>query len=253
MTDGVDLLVVAAHPDDAELAMGGTLLLAAHLGYRTGILDLTRGELSSRGDPETRARETERATEILGLAWRGNLGERDGDVRDTAEARTRFAEIIRALRPRVVLAPWREDLHPDHAGAGELVTRAWYLCGVEKFTRGKSPYRPGLLAYYMCHTPFIPTIVVDISPFWNRKLEAIRAYGSQFLRSRAEGPPTKVSRPDFLQAVEGRAREYGLQVEVSFGEPLCWVTPPAISDPVGFLGMPAAGSPGSGCDGEEGR
>ena len=118
MTEAVDLLVVAAHPDDAELAVGGTLLVARDLGYRIAVVDLTRAELSSRGDPATRAAETEEATRRLGLHARENLGLPDGGVGDEPEGREKLVRVIRALRPKVVIAPWKEDLHPDHAGAG---------------------------------------------------------------------------------------------------------------------------------------
>ncbi len=209
---GVDILVIAAHPDDAELCVGGTLLVAKDRGLRTAVVDLTRGELSSRGDPVTRESETACATELLRLEDRVNLDLGDGTIRDRDDARCALVGEIRRLRPRLVLAPWRDDLHPDHAGAGELAYRSFYLTGVRLFAPGEyPPYRPPQLGYYMGHTPFEPSVVVDISEVWSRKVQLIHAYGSQFHRPGVEGPPTKISRPDFIAYVEGRAREYGMR------------------------------------------
>ncbi|MEM7167522.1 MAG: bacillithiol biosynthesis deacetylase BshB1 [Planctomycetota bacterium] len=231
----VDLLVVAAHPDDAELAVGGTLLVAKQHGQTTAVVDLTRGELSSRGDLETRGRETAAATELLGLDHRENLDLPDGGVRDDHEARQRLVAAIRRLRPRLVLAPWKEDLHADHAGAGLLLERAWYLCGVGKFAAGDEPYRPELIGWYMCHTAFEATAVTDVSSVWARKQEVVACYGSQFFAPDATGPKTKISNPNFMAAVEGRAREWGLRVGCEFGEPLRWEYPPRLTDPLSCL------------------
>ncbi|MGE3164223.1 MAG: bacillithiol biosynthesis deacetylase BshB1 [Planctomycetota bacterium] len=243
----VDLLVVGAHPDDAELAVGGTLLRAKREGLRTAVVDLTRGELSSRGDLVTRAAETRRATEILALDHRENLELPDGAVRDSDPARARLADAIRRLRPRFVLAPWKEDLHPDHAGAGWLTERTWYLCGVGKFAAGTEPFRPRGLGFYMCHTPFAATAVVDVTSVWERKLEAVRCYASQFGEALgappvAGLPPTKISQPHFLAAIEGRARDHGLLAGCVFGEPLRWEYPVLLGG-VGALLMPEVEAP----------
>ncbi len=232
MPEPVDLLVIAAHPDDAEISIGGTLLVAKDLGYRTGVLELTRGELSTRGELDTRAAETARATELLGLDHRENLDLGDGGVGDDPVARVRLVDAIRRLRPPVVLAPWKGDLHPDHAGAGELVSRAWYLCGVAKFAGEGNPFRPRLVGYYMLHTPFRPSAVIDVTSVWKRKLEAIAAFGSQFHRAGDPGPTTKISQPHFLEALAGRAREYGLLAGCEYGEPILWEYPPLLGDPV---------------------
>lgn len=242
MTDtGVDLLAIAAHPDDVELAIGGTMLVAKALGYRTAIVDLTRGELSSRGDLVTRAAETDRASELLGLAHRENLDLPDGGVRDTHEAREKLVDAVRRLRPRVMLAPWKEDLHADHAGAGLLVERSWYLGGVGKFaqrTEGAQPiepHRPRLLGFYMCHTPFVSSAVIDVTSVWSQKVDVMRCYSSQFGDGNS-GPATKISQPHFMAGIEGRAREHGLLAGCEFGEPIRWEYPALLSDPVGFLG-----------------
>lgn len=233
-----DLLVIAAHPDDAELSVGGTLLRAREQGMRTAIVDLTRAELSSRGDLDTRARETQRATEILGLQHRENLGLPDGAVRDTPEARALLVKAVRRIRPRMVLAPWKHDLHADHAAAGELAERTRYLGGVGKFAAGDPPHRPAVLAFYMCHTPFEASVVVDVASVWERKQEAVRAFESQF--DQGSGPPTKISSPHFLAAVEGRDRYYGMVAGAEFGEPLRWEYPVLLGDLPGFLGLGSA-------------
>lgn len=243
MGNGVDLVVIAAHPDDAELAVGGILLTAKAKGHRTAVIDLTRGELSSRGDLRTREEETARATEILGLDRRVQLDLGDGAVRDTPEARERLAQVLRELAPRIYLAPWKDDLHPDHAGAGRLAAATWYLCGVRKFA-GEStpPHRPEMFGYYMCHTPFDVSAVIDVSAVWERRMEAARAYASQFHQEGVEGAATKIAQPHFFAAVEGRAREYGLLVGAELGEPIRWEHPPRIDDPVTFFASRDDGS-----------
>ncbi len=232
----LDLLVVAAHPDDAELCLGGTLLVSKSRGLRTGVIDLTRGELSSRGNPELRAEETEVATRLLQLDARVNLDLGDGTIRDRDDARHALVREIRRLRPKVILAPWRDDLHPDHAGAGELAYRSYYLTGVRLFAEGADPaFRPLQLGYYMGHTPFEPSFIVDVTSVWEQKLELIAAYRSQFHQEGIEGTPTKISRPDFMNFLEGRAREYGMRSGVTFGEPIRWQDPPAVADPVSWM------------------
>ncbi len=223
--DKLDLLVVAAHPDDAELAIGGSILLAKEQGLKVGIVDCTRGELSSRGDLQTRAIETQNASELMGLDFRENLGLSDGDLNDTKEAREKLVDCIRRTKPHMVLAPWKEDLHPDHAGAGKLLERAFYLSGIGKFAAGQAPSRPVQMGFYMCHTDFPPSAIVDVSAHWDRKVEVVRAYQSQFHQQGKDGPKTKISSPDFLQAIEGRARHYGLLAGAKFGEPIIWQAP----------------------------
>ncbi|MEE8143599.1 MAG: bacillithiol biosynthesis deacetylase BshB1 [Planctomycetota bacterium] len=241
MTEAVDLLVIAAHPDDAELTLGGTLLVAKELGHRTGVLDLTRGELSSRGDLTTRAEETEAATRILRLDQRENLDLPDGGVRDTQEMRERLVSVLRRFRPRVILAPWKEDRHPDHAGAGRLAERTFYLSTVGKFAPGEDPYLPQLLGFYICHTPFLPSAIVDVSAVWEQRSKAARVYASQYHQPGVAGPETRISNPGFLKALEGRARHYGMMVGVEFGEPIRWEYPALLSDPVGFLARERGG------------
>lgn len=237
----LDLLVVAAHPDDAEISIGGTILATIASGSRVGIVDLSRGELSSRGTPELRAEETSAATQLLGVHWRHCLEFPDGSIRDDDESRQALVAVFRQTRPKVVLAPWKDDLHPDHAAAGLLAYRSLYLGGVRNYPARAADsadvvqHRAAALGYYMCHTPFDPSIVVDISEHWNRKLEVVRCYRSQFHDPAHEGPPTKISSPQFMAAVEGRARDLGSRSGVEFGEAIVWQDPPAVANPVDLV------------------
>ncbi|MGE4620072.1 MAG: bacillithiol biosynthesis deacetylase BshB1 [Planctomycetota bacterium] len=235
----LDLLVVAAHPDDAEIALGGTILATIASGSRVGIVDLSRGELSSRGTPELRAEETAAATELLGVHWRRCLELPDGSIRDDDVSRKALVAVFRETRPKVVLAPWKDDLHPDHAGAGLLAYRSLYLGGVRNYRTDDAEsvvqHRAATLGYYMCHTPFEPSIVVDISEHWNRKLEVVRCYRSQFHDPEKSGPPTKISRPQFMAAVEGRSRDLGSRSGVELGEAIVWQDPPAVANPVDLV------------------
>lgn len=238
LAEPLDLLVVAAHPDDAEISIGGTILATIAAGKRVGIVDLTRGELSSRGTPELRAEETKAATELLGVHFRTCLNLADGSVRDTDDAREALVGVIRKTRPRVLLAPWRDDLHPDHAGAGLLAYRSLYLGGVKMYPHGKPAsvqHRPATLGYYMCHTPFEPSVIVDVSDHWSQKVEVVKCYASQFFDPENDGPPTKISKPGFMAAVEGRARDLGGRGGVELGEAIVWQDPPAVANPVDMI------------------
>ncbi|MGH7540771.1 MAG: bacillithiol biosynthesis deacetylase BshB1, partial [Gemmatimonadota bacterium] len=178
----VHLLAIAAHPDDAELTCGGTLARAAEQGYRTGILDLTRGETATRGTPETRAGEAARAAEALGLAWRGNAGLPDAHLANTDESRRLVAGYVRRLVPRVVILPYRHGRHPDHRIASELGRDACFLAGLAHYDAGPAR-RPHKLLYALAYRedPVKPTFVVPLTASqFERKMAAVRCYASQF-------------------------------------------------------------------------
>jgi N-acetylglucosamine malate deacetylase 1 len=242
MTEPVDVLAVGAHPDDAEMGCGGALLVAAGRGSRTGVVDLTDGEASTRGNLEGRARERDRATEILGLTARERVGLPDGSVGTVADHRLALVRAIRNLRPRVVLAPYPEDRHPDHAAAGRLAREACFFAGVRRIGEGE-PHRVGHLYHYMAHQPFTPSFVVDVSGVWDRKMEAVRAYASQF--GDADHPATEIGGPGFLEILEARASVHGAMIGVAHGEPFHALGPVAVSmvpglspeDPVPGYGM----------------
>lgn len=225
MTHSIDILAFAPHPDDAELYCGGTLLLLTRAGRRTGIVDLTRGELSTRGDLDTRAQETAEATRILDLDYRGNCGIPDGGIANTPENRLTVVREIRRLRPRAVLVPYHRDRHPDHENASVLVREAIFAAGLRKIeTTGddghpQEAWRPPLAYYYMMAYEFDPSFVVDVSAVQDEKLAAIRAYGTQFaVRDPGAEPQTYISRPEFLESLIGRSRRLGFHVNAEYGE-----------------------------------
>jgi bacillithiol biosynthesis deacetylase BshB1 len=248
----LDVLVVAAHPDDAEISVGGTMLLLARAGRRVGVVDLTRGELGTRGSAADRARETEAANKILGLAVRHNLELPDGRVEPTIVARERLAAIVREHAPDVVLAHHVDDLHPDHRTAGELARTAWYLSGLSRLAdpaASRPARRPSRLYHFMGHVPFDPTFVVDIGPVWEEKVRLLRCYASQLSPAGAEDRGQHLLfGADILARMETKARTYGERISVRFGEPLLHRGPLPCFDPLLAAG-PAAGLAAGGREG----
>jgi len=221
MTEPLDVLAIMAHPDDAELLVGGALIKSADAGERVGVLDLTRGELGSRGTPEIRASEAAAAAEIMGLAVRRNAGLPDGHLENSLEARKVVAGLIRELRPRVVVTHWREGRHPDHVATAQLAWDASFLAGLKNFEAAGAPHRPHKLVY---GTGFRedadpPTFVIDVTDQVDRKMAAIAAYASQFegVAGMGEIHPGG-SRPlqDQIRAVMAHQ---GSRIRVSYGEP----------------------------------
>jgi len=217
MTAAVDVLAIAAHPDDAEVGCGGALLVAAQAGHRVAVADLTDGELSTAGTPEQRARERDRAGELLGLSARVGLGLPDAGLGMDAGHRDALVDLLRDLRPRLVLAPFTEDRHPDHAAAGRLAREAFFLAGVAKLGRGR-PHRPERLYHYSLHHSFQPSFVLDVSAVWERRMEAVLAYESQFGHAE-DRRLTEIGEPAFLELLTARAAVYGSMVGVARGEP----------------------------------
>jgi bacillithiol biosynthesis deacetylase BshB1 len=228
MKEPVGLLAIGAHPDDVEIGCGGALLLAAARRIRTGVVDLTDGEASTRGSPEIRAKERDRATELLGVAVRERLELADGSVGTAPDHRLILASAIREFRPRVVVAPFPEDRHPDHAAAGRLAREACFLAGVGRIGEGEA-HRPARLFHYMAHYPFTPSFVVDVSSVWDRKMDAIRAYESQFGGS--PEPVTEIGGPGFLELLEAWATVHGAMIGVARGEPFHQQGPVPLSFP----------------------
>jgi len=240
----LDVLVVAAHPDDAEISVGGTMLLLARAQKKVGVVDLTRGELGTRGSASDRTRETEAANRILGLAVRHNLELKDGRVEVTLEARERLAAIVREHEPEVLLAHHVDDLHPDHRAAGEIARSAWYLSGLARLadpSATKPARRPKRLYHFMGHVPFEPTFVVDIGEVFEEKRELVRCYATQLAPS---GPEDKGQHflfgADILARMETKARAYGERIGVRFGEPLLHKGPLPWLDPL-LAGAPRGG------------
>lgn len=232
-----DLVVFAAHPDDAELCCGGALALAAAQGRRTAVVDLTRGELGSLGDAETRATEASAAAQALGLTRRINLGFPDGGVRDTDSNRARVVEILRELRPQVVIAPPFEDHHPDHMGTADLVRQSFYLCGIRKFQPQSPPWKPKTLLHHWGSRPFSPQLVVDISAVFEQRMQAVRCYESQFGARQEEGFPLRIAAQGFLESIEATLKYFGSLIGVAYGEPYKSELPLPVSDLVGLFGV----------------
>jgi bacillithiol biosynthesis deacetylase BshB1 len=229
------MLVIAAHPDDAEICVGGTMLHMLDAGQAIGIVDVTRGEMGTRGNADDRAAETRAANAILKPALRENLGLPDGRVQVTVEARERLARLMRECAPEIVLAQHVDDLHPDHVAAGRLAREAWYLSGLARLAEldgGPPAARAKRLMHFMGHVPFEPTLVVDIGPVWERKLELVRCYASQLQpASTHDRGQHFLFGADILGRMETRARFFGERIGRRYGEPLLSNGPLACADP----------------------
>jgi bacillithiol biosynthesis deacetylase BshB1 len=222
MSEPVELLAIAAHRDDVELTCGGTLAKAAQAGHRAGILDLTQGEMGTRGDAATRAAEAERAAKTLGVAVRLNAGMRDAHLENNEASRKKIVEMIRRLRPRVVILPFPVGRHPDHRIASELGRDACYLAGLAKYEPGKGgeAHRPTKLLYALAYRedPVKPTFVVDISDVFETKMNAIRCYVSQFTGAKAAGEIHPTGQ-DLYELIRVQSAHYGSLIRRRYGEP----------------------------------
>lgn len=233
----IDILAIAAHRDDVEQTCGGTLLKAAERGQKTAILDLTRGEMGTRGTPEDRAREATAAAKILQVSWRGALDIADTRVDNTYENRLKVARVIRMLRPRVVILPYWEARHPDHAKASPLGYEACFLAGLSKLdlssvsaesvsvtidakleTENSKPFRPFKIVYASLYAEVRPSFVVDITAHFEARLQSLLAYRSQYLQQQAGGE-LFVPEKEIRTRLETMARFYGLLAGVEFAEP----------------------------------
>lgn len=224
----VDILVVAPHPDDAELGMGGTILKLKSEGLSVGILDLTDGEPTPQGSPEIRARETAAATQLLGVDWRDNLGLPNRSLQHTLEARARLAEVIRRLKPRWLFAPYWVDAHPDHVAATELIEAARFWAKLSKTDLAGEPHHPERVFHYWCvhlRIVFQPAMVVDITPYWQQKQAAVACYHSQFIAGRPSNSPT------FIDRLRDQAAYWGWTIGTAYGEPF------ACREPLGLRSL----------------
>jgi len=226
----VDILAISAHADDVELTCGGTLVVSKNRGYRFGIVDLTRGEMGTRGSAEIRAAEARRASEILGAEFRETLDFGDGALRRGREEELALIDVIRRHRPRLILTPYPEDRHPDHARAGRLVTDAAFYAGLRKLETGHPAHRPQQTVYFSTFDTRRPDFVVDVTPVIETRRAAMRAFESQFHNPESKEPTTVLSKQGFLEAVEARAREYGIMIGVEFAEGFHARVPPRVDD-----------------------
>jgi bacillithiol biosynthesis deacetylase BshB1 len=220
----LDVLVFAAHPDDAELSMGGTIARFTSNKLKVGVVDFTKAELSTGGDVNTRAKETAEATKILKLKVRENLGIKDGEITFSQDSLKKVVRVIRNYNPSIAFAPYFNDRHPDHIDVSNLVKRAVFSSGLEKFKTnlaGKSQQacRPKKIFYYMQTYIFQPSFIVDISDYFHIKSKAYGAFKSQFHNPELKKTDTFISKPGFLDYVEARAEFYGFQIRKKYGEP----------------------------------
>jgi bacillithiol biosynthesis deacetylase BshB1 len=212
----LDYLVIAAHPDDAEIGVGGTIALLLSQGQKVGILDLTDGEPTPFGSVEIRRRETEQASAVLGVSWRQNLGLPNRSLMADLPARRRLAGVLRQVRPRVLFAPYWEDNHPDHVAASALVDAARFWAKLTKTDLPGEPHFPERIIYYFSLHLRIhpkPSFIVDVSSHMETKMEALACYHSQFIAGRPGTPPT------LLDSIRDRARYWGWAINVAYGEP----------------------------------
>jgi N-acetylglucosamine malate deacetylase 1 len=220
----LDILVFAAHPDDAELGCSGTIAKHVAQGYKVGIIDITQGELGTRGSVELRAKEAAEAGRILGISARENMMLRDGFfINDEAHQR-RLIEAIRKYKPSIVLANAVYDRHVDHGKGASLAYDACFLAGLAKIstvdTQGnpQEPWRPDVVYHYIQSVFIEPDFIVDVSEHWETKIKAIKAYASQFFDPNSSEPETYISKPGFLKMIESRGIELGHAIGVNYGE-----------------------------------
>jgi N-acetylglucosamine malate deacetylase 1 len=229
----LDILAIAAHPDDVELTCGGTLLKSAQQGYKTGILDLTAGEMGTRGTPGTRAKEAARAAKILKVSYRGTLGVPDSDVQPSRQHKLALAQKIRELRPRTVILPYWEARHPDHYHASALGYEGCFLAGLKALPIAGEPFRPFKILYCTSFEGMPATFVVDITKQYTTRRRAILAYASQFRPASSERKQRVYLAIDELDSkMDLLARRNGDLIGVEYGEPFLQKEPMQIDDVV---------------------
>lgn len=231
----LDVLATGPHPDDVELGCGGTLLKLAAMGKKTGIFDLTQGELGTRGTPEIRLQEAERAAKLLNVEVRENLGLSDGFFQNNKENQLKIIQIIRKYRPEVVLASALEDRHIDHGRAAKLVHDACFLSGLKSIDTGQEAWRPKHIFHYTQWQNLKPDFIVDISGYLDQKVEACLAYKSQFYNPESQEPETAISTQNFLRSIHFRAEDMGRLIWREAGEGFQSNSALGISSPLDFL------------------
>jgi bacillithiol biosynthesis deacetylase BshB1 len=230
----LDILALAAHPDDVELSCAGTLVKAVSMGKKAGIVDFTQGELGTRGTPEIRMQEAQASAKIMGLSARENLGFRDGFFTNDEAHQLEVIKMIRKYRPEIVLANAISDRHSDHGRASELASEACFLAGLtmiktEHEGQKQEAWRPKTVYHYIQSIPHDPDIIVDVSSAWSTKLAAIKAFKSQFHDPESKEPATYISSPEFLNMIEARGIHYGHEIGVKYGEGFTVERTPGVS------------------------
>jgi bacillithiol biosynthesis deacetylase BshB1 len=233
----LDVLAVFSHPDDAELSVSGTLLRLKSLGHRTGICDMTRGEMGTRGTPEIRAQEAQAAARILGVDARINLEQPDGHIWLTEESRTAMVRVIRKYQPKILFTTHWEDPHPDHAATSRIVREAARLATMKRYDAdaGLPAVKMPAIAHSLFSRLVVPSFIVDVSDFVEDKMRAIRAHASQFYSAQSSEPVTRISEKTFLKQIEDRMRYFGSLIGVEAGEPFYVREALNVDDPVALL------------------
>ncbi|MBI3364766.1 MAG: bacillithiol biosynthesis deacetylase BshB1 [Ignavibacteriae bacterium] len=234
----LDLLAIGAHPDDVELTCSGTLAKATKLGYKVGIVDLTEGELGTRGNDKIRAKEATAAAKTLGCV-RENLHLPDGNIEINKKNRLKLIQIYRKYRPKIILIPHFGERHPDHVHAHHLCREAWFYSGLRKIEtklngKRQEPWRPHNYFHFMQWQEFEPSFIVDITDVYEQRVKSIRAHKSQFYNPKSKEPQTILSQQSFLDFVETRAKSFGFKIGAKYGEPFYSVEPIGITDIVGL-------------------
>jgi bacillithiol biosynthesis deacetylase BshB1 len=219
----LDILAIAAHPDDVELGCAGTLLVHLRAGRKVGVIDLTRGELGTRGSAAQRDQEAADASRVLGLSVRENMGFADGFFENNREHQLKLIAAIRRYQPEIVLTNAVEDRHSDHGRASKLVSDSCFLAGLVKIEttdggKRQAAWRPKAVYHIIQDRLLVPDLVVDVTDVWAQKIESIRAYKTQFFDPNSQEPETHISKPDFLNFIEARALELGHSIGVKYGE-----------------------------------
>jgi bacillithiol biosynthesis deacetylase BshB1 len=220
----LDVVFFAAHPDDAELSCGGTIIKFVNSGKKVGIIDLTGGELGTRGTVEIRKREAKSASNVLKISFRDNLGIKDGNIENSSVNRAKIISAIRKYKPRIIFLPYKSDRHPDHQNANLLIKESAFYSGLPKIRTilngtGQQPHRPHRNIYFMQTYTFEPSFIVDITNEFDTKMKAVRCYASQFYDPSSKEPKTFISDKKFIEYLEARAAFYGFMAGVKYGEP----------------------------------
>ncbi len=220
----LDALIFAAHPDDAELGVGGTIKNLTKNNFSVGIIDFTKGEMGTRGTIADRQTEAANSGKILGISYRDNFNLPDGKLKVNETSIALAIDKIREYKPTVIFAPYFNDRHPDHIAVSKIIKQAYFFSGVKNYKNTTdnielTSFRPDKLLYYFQAYTFEPNVIIDISDFFMDKMEAIKAFSSQFYNPKSSEPETFISKPDFLEFIEARAKFFGSQIGVKYGEP----------------------------------
>ena len=214
----LDILAFGAHPDDIELGCGGTILKHISAGYSVGIIDLTRGELGTRGDKNIRNEETKKSNEVLKISVRENMNFKDGFFENNEQNKIKVVKLIRKYKPSIVLTNAPSDRHPDHGRSSSLTTDACFLSGLEKIDTGQEIWRPNSIYHYIQFNNIEPDFVVDITDFFERKIQSIKCYSSQFYDPKSKESETRISSKDFFESITYRAKDMGRLTNCEYAE-----------------------------------